>query len=110
MDIAVRKHSEETRIKMSESHKGKHVGPLNCMYGKTGDKNPNFGKLKENVGYVSLHLYVRQYFPKPDYCQICGQIKRLDLACVTGIYKRDFSNWKYLCRRCHKRYDIDINN
>lgn len=36
--------SEETRKKMSESHKGKTVGDNNGMYGRTGNRNPFFGK------------------------------------------------------------------
>lgn len=47
-----RKASEETRKKLSESHKGEKnpmygihlIGDKNPMYGRTGDKNPNYGK------------------------------------------------------------------
>lgn len=33
-----------------------------------------------------------------------------DLANVTGIYNRDFINWKYICRRCHMLSDGRMNN
>lgn len=33
-DWSGRKHSEETKIKMSNSHKGKHIGSKNSQYGK----------------------------------------------------------------------------
>jgi NUMOD3 motif-containing protein len=102
-----KKLSKETRAKISQSNKGRKLSEENkkkLIESITGNKNHNWKG--DNVGYGSLHLYVRQYFPKSDCCQICGQIKRLDLACVTGIYNRDFKNWKYLCRRCHKRYDL----
>jgi len=38
------KHSEETKLKMSESHKGKGLGKDNSMYNRKGENNPNFGK------------------------------------------------------------------
>lgn len=37
-------HSEETRIRMGESIKGKCSGENNGMYGKRGELNPNYGK------------------------------------------------------------------
>ena len=41
----VGKHpSEETRKKLSESHKGLFCGDKNPMYGKCGDKNPMYGR------------------------------------------------------------------
>ena len=41
----VGKHpSEETRKKLSESHKGLLCGDKNPMYGKCGDKNPMYGR------------------------------------------------------------------
>ena len=38
------KHSEETRMKMSESTKGEN----NPMCGKTGENNPNYGKTRSD--------------------------------------------------------------
>ena len=37
-------HTQETRDRISKSHKGKHAGKKNPMYGMTGEKNPNYGK------------------------------------------------------------------
>ena len=37
-------HSEEAKRKMSKSHKGKHTGELNSMFGMKGELNPMFGK------------------------------------------------------------------
>lgn len=28
-----------------------------------------------------------------------------DLANITGIYNRDFRNWRYMCRKCHIEFD-----
>lgn len=59
----------------------------------------------DNVGYDALHAWVNRHINRSEICQICKQNKRLDLANITGVYNRDFSNWRYLCRKCHVRYD-----
>src|SRR5262245_39375377 len=38
--------------------------------------------------------------PRPEVCEICNNKASLKLKNVTGIYMRDFSNWKYLCQSC----------
>ena len=84
---------------------------------KFGKDNPSFGKhinLGENNGNwkgdnigkgSALHVWVRRNFPVPEVCDNCRQKQRLDLANITGVYSRDFSNWKYLCRKCHMLSD-----
>lgn len=105
--------------KLSEEHKQKlrlaHLGykPSKEAIEKTsqsilGEKN---GRWKgDSVGTDALHQWVRKYFSEPDVCQFCQQDKKLDLANMTGIYNRDFSNWKYLCRKCHNYHDGTVNN
>ena len=72
---------------------------------KLGDKNP-FWK-GDNVGNYALHAWLRRNLHKPELCEFCNMIPSYDLANITGIYKRDFSNWKYLCRSCHMKFDYD---
>lgn len=38
-----------------------------------------------------------------------GEKPTYDLANITGNYTRDFSNWKYLCRKCHMKSDGRMN-
>lgn len=91
-----KKHSIYAKIKMSNLKIGKK--------GKnSGEKHYNWKGNK--VGYASLHEWVRKYFPQPYECQQCNRILPLDLANITGIYNRDFNNWKYLCRKCHNDLD-----
>jgi len=86
--------SEETLKKMSESRKGK----------LTGADNPNWKG--DNVGYHSLHVWVRKYKPQPKACENCGTKKDyLELANISGEYKRDIKDYKYLCVKCHKEFD-----
>lgn len=64
----------------------------------------------DDVGYIALHIYIHKYLPKPEFCQICNKLPPLDVACITGIYNRDFKNWQWLCRSCHMKYDGTIKN
>ena len=68
-----------------------------------GDKNPSWKG--DDVGYGSLHDYVKYHFPKPEKCQVCKEIKELDLANISGNYKRDLTDWEWLCRKCHMEKD-----
>jgi hypothetical protein len=64
-----------------------------------GMKNPNWKG--DNVGYSGVHKWVRQHKPKPDFCEECGIKPPYDLANISGEYKRDVTDYKWLCRKCH---------
>lgn len=68
-----------------------------------GDKNSQWKA--DKVCITGLHKWVRQRLPKPQKCQMCFLKPPYDLANVTGKYTRELSNWKYLCRRCHMKFD-----
>ena len=73
---------------------------------KEGNKGEKNGQWKgEEVSYGALHDYVKYHSPKPDNCEECGKHKRLDLANISGEYKRDFSDWEWICRKCHMGKD-----
>lgn len=84
-----RKHTEETKEKM----RGKHVGKQNPQW--KGD----------SVGYKALHNWVKRNLVKPQTCHDCNQPKPLDLANISQEYKRDISDWEWLCRSCHMKKD-----
>lgn len=77
---------------------GKNLGSKNGQW--KGDK----------VGYRSLHWWVTRNKPKPQGCEICKQNKKLEVANISGKYKRDLSDWEYLCRSCHMRKDGRLSN
>ena len=58
----------------------------------------------DEVKYAALHMWVNKYKPKVEGCEHCGEAGKFDLANM-GTYNREFSNWRYLCRRCHMKYD-----
>ena len=56
--------------------------------------------------YYSIHWYLRKYNQKPESCQNCNLFTtKLDIANITGIYDRDFKNYRYLCKKCHNGLD-----
>ena len=59
----------------------------------------------DKVTRRALHRWIRYRLPVPDLCEFCKQVKPKHLANITGIYNRNLENWKYLCIRCHNRYD-----
>ena len=59
----------------------------------------------DKVGKSAMHEWVRNHLSQPELCEICNLKPSLDLANITGIYGRDLTNWKYLCRTCHMKSD-----
>lgn len=60
----------------------------------------------DKIGYQGLHGYMRKYKEKSERCEHCNEIKKLDLANVSGEYKRDVNDFIWLCRKCHIAYDM----
>ena len=59
----------------------------------------------DKVGYIALHSWVKWHLKKGQRCSRCGEKKKLDLANISQKYKRDLSDWEWLCRRCHMMKD-----
>lgn len=75
---------------------------------KIGSKNPQW---KGNqVGKIGVHDYIKYRLKRPDKCQCCGIRKAVDLANISQEYKRDFSDWEWLCRSCHMLKDGRMKN
>ena len=61
------------------------------------------------VSYKSLHQWVSNNYGKSPICEECGENKKeIDWANVSGKYRRDRSDWKRLCRKCHYKLDWGI--
>ena len=88
-----RKHTEETKLKMRMSS----IGSKNALW--KGDQ----------VGYKSLHEWIRNHLPKPELCQQCNSKPPYDVACI-GLYDRDPNSWKWWCRGCHMQSDGRMKN
>jgi len=64
----------------------------------------------DDVSIKTLHDYMYRHIKKPLKCQCCKKIDRLDLANISQEYKRELTDWEWLCRRCHMTKDNRINN
>lgn len=64
----------------------------------------------DNVGYHSLHLWVRSRKPKPALCEECQTRPPIDLTNISQEYRRDLDDWRWLCRSCHMNLDGRIKN
>ena len=88
---------------------------LRCAIHETNFKGINLaeknGQWKgDDVGYSSLHDWIRMRLIKPLVCQHCGIRLPYDLANKNGNYVRDLSEWWWLCRKCHMELDGRLVN
>ena len=82
-------HTKEAKRRISESHKNeKH-------YLWKGD----------DAGIEAIHRWVQTRKIKPKVCVICRKNPPKDLANISGKYKRDINDFKWLCRKCHMKED-----
>lgn len=85
--------SIERRQKASKALKGKYIGENSSQW--KGDE----------VSYESLHDWVRINYGVPERCEECKQVKKITAANVSGEYRRDRSDWRFLCYSCHCKFD-----
>lgn len=104
-----RKHTIESRLKISQAKIGKKLSPFtkehrkNMVKSKLGVSNPQWRG--ENVGYTGVHHWVQRHLPKPELCQICNKVPPYDLANISNRYLRDINDYQWLCRKCHMLSD-----
>ncbi len=70
----------------------------------TGDKNPQWKG--DDASYSSLHEWISNHKPKPLLCEICGEKKKLELANISGEYKRDTNDFRWVCHQCNCNMQI----
>jgi len=100
------KHTAETKLKMRLSTIGqKHskATKLKMRLSSLAEKNPMWKG--DKVGFRALHAWVTRELPKPQTCELCHRRPPLDLSNISGKYKRELSDWQWLCRRCHMQLD-----
>lgn len=85
------------------------ISPLcrNCFKGEK-----HFAWKGDDVGYVSLHTWVRSRLGKPEVCFFCGttESKKFEWANISGLYHRDLNDYMSLCKSCHVKYDKKNNS
>lgn len=86
---------------IDKKHKHRQYCSSSCS--KLGSRNPNW--VGDRVSYGALHTWAKNGLKIPECCQQCGMNKKLDLANLSGEYKRDLLDWEWLCRKCHMNKD-----
>lgn len=114
------KHTDEAKAKMSLWHKGKSVfeGRKHSEESKKKMSNARIGRFTndriwnwkgDNVGYNALHSWINRKLGKPNTCENCKKSglvgRQIHWANVSREYKRDLTDWKRLCKKCHEIYD-----
>ena len=103
-DERVRRNAEATskgkKGKVSPK-KGKHYEK--CSLAKRNENNPRWKG--DDVSYFALHIWLRKNKKPADRCEHCGKKTKLDCANISGKYRRDVNDYKWLCRSCHIKYD-----
>lgn len=93
------------RTPWNKNMKGLRLSPQTEF--KKGD---NLGKLNnkwkgDNVGYATMHGWLRRNYAKDNRCKNCGREGKTDWANISWEYRRSKDDFVELCRRCHSRYD-----
>ena len=52
--------------------------------------------------YANIHLQIKKQKPKPKICEECNSSFKLELANISGEYRRDINDFKWLCNVCHR--------
>lgn len=84
-----------------------HMKKQNGCYKRTPKilasiSGPNSSSWKgDKVGIDRLHSWVRENLKTPKICTDCGSKINIDLANISQKYKRDLTDWEWLCRKCH---------
>lgn len=93
-----RHHSQQSRMKTSESMKGKNAP----WFGVTGKDHPHY---KEKLQYHYLHTWIRKIKGPAKKCKDCGSTKRVNWSNKDHKYRRVLADYVERCERCHVKYD-----
>jgi hypothetical protein len=56
----------------------------------------------DKAGYTAIHQWVRRRKPKPLICENCALHYATQLANISGMYRRDINDFKWVCGSCNK--------
>ena len=102
-------HTEEVKKRIKENSPHYWAGKTFSEQHKEslsrakGGHNTLYGSLF----YESVHRWVVRELGKPKVCDDChtSEAKIYDWANLSQLYKKDLSDWRRLCRKCHVNYD-----
>jgi hypothetical protein len=53
----------------------------------------------------AIHIWVKKRLVKPKFCSDCFKNPVYDLANISQKYRRNLTDWEWLCRKCHMTKD-----
>jgi hypothetical protein len=94
-------------VSMEYDIKRGHTRSCGCLLAKTlserrDEKHPMW---KDSKKMGAIHHWVKLRKQKPLLCENCGERPAEDCANISGEYKRDLSDYEWLCRKCHQEKD-----
>jgi hypothetical protein len=113
-----KKRSEETKIKCSESNKGKHYSLKTEI--KPGEKSIFWKGNK--AGSSAIHSWISKILGRPYRCEKCKKVNKMIVyksglrtirrnsihwAHINHRYTRNIEEWMALCSKCHGKYDTE---
>lgn len=63
----------------------------------------------DNASYSAIHYWLYRQVGKAKKCSNCGSERWVEWANISGEYKRNISDYRELCRKCHAKFDDYIN-
>lgn len=97
--------SPETEFKKGQTAWNKGLHPEYVQ----GENHPMW---RGGSSYRAVHKWIQRVMGKPDTCEGCGRSglsgRFIHWANISGEYKREITDWKRLCAKCHKEYDRQL--
>ena len=110
-----RKHSQETKEKISRLMMGKRNG---LGHKKTFEVRKQISAkmsfsnhpswIENPKNYVTIHYRIRRLYGKADVCEglnCNGKSKKYHWSNISGEYKLERTDWQKLCVSCHMIFD-----
>lgn len=98
-----KKHTKESRNKITLANTGRKAWNKGLVGYLAGENHYNWKG--DNAGYHSLHKWISKLSGKANKCAECGSTRYVQWANLSHHYKRDETDWKQLCAKCHQTFD-----
>jgi len=91
-------HTEEAKLKMSKSKKGKHYSVATEFKEKEGE-----------LSYIGLHEWVYRKLGMAKKCVNGHTAKIYYWGNISGEYKKDINDWHELCPSCNSTDGVKVH-